>query len=295
MASYWWTETHQDEPLLRVAVFQGASSPNGDVASNVREVELQAKRASEEYRAHVLVVPEVFLSGYGLTRELTLIAARYIIAEKVMAHLQSIAQKYSIALFIGYPELEEEKIYNSVSLIDERGQILLTYRKTHLWAEKERALYTPGNALSPIVELRGVRVAAMICYDTEVSEVARCLTLRGAQLILVGTALGPSLENEHIVRTLVPARALENHIWIAYADFGSAGYLGLSCIVGPDGQVLAEVKDDPLIVAELNPKKYLRSIQSTPYLADRRPELYAPIIDPQYLARLPADYKYTNE
>jgi predicted amidohydrolase len=267
---------------------------DGDVSSSVAQVELQAERASREHSVNLLVFPELFLSGYGLSREITLSAARYIVQEKVISHLRNVARQYSIALLICYPELVDEKIYNSATLINEHGDILLTYRKTHLWAEKERELFVEGDRLSSVVEIRGVRVAVMICYDMEMGEVARCLTLLGAQLILVPTALATSPANESITRFIVPTRALENHIWLAYANLAPPQFVGLSRIIGPDGNELCRVEKDPLIVADLIPKNYLHAIRSTPYLADRRPSLYSAINDPKYHVKLPIDYKYID-
>ncbi|CAF1145832.1 unnamed protein product [Adineta steineri] len=133
MSSYWWLKEHNEGSILRVAVYEGVSLTDGNVALSVAEVESQAKRASQEHSAHLLIFPELFLSGYGLSREVTLSAARYITQEKVIAYLQNVARQYSIALLICYPELvDDEKIYNSATLINEHGDILLTYRKTHL-------------------------------------------------------------------------------------------------------------------------------------------------------------------
>lgn len=294
MTSYWWLKDHGEGSLLRVAVFQGSSSSDGNVQLNVTEVESQAERASREHGANLLVFPEMFLSGYGLNREITLSAARYIIQENIISHLQNIARQYKIALLICYPELVDDKIYNSATLINEHGDILLTYRKTHLWAEKERELFVEGDQLSSVVEIRGVRVAVMICYDMEMVEVARCLTIRGAQLILVPTALATSPADENIARFIVSTRALENHVWLAYANLAPPKFIGLSRIVGPDGDELRRVEKDPLIVADLIPKNYLQAIQTTPYLADRRPSLYSAIDDLKYRVELPNDYKYTN-
>lgn len=295
MTSYWWLKEHGEGSLLRVAVFEGSSLSDGIVSSSVAQVELQAKRASREHSANLLVFPEVFLSGYGLSPEVTLSAARYIIEENVISHIQNIARQYTIALLICYPELVDEKIYNSATLINEHGDILLTYRKAHLWAEKEREIYAEGDQLSSIAEIRGVRVAVMICYDIEMVEVARCLTVRGAQLILVPTALATSPANEAIARFIIPTRALENHVWLAYANLAPPQFVGLSRIVGPDGEELCRVEKDPLIVADLIPKNYLQAIQTTPYLADRRPSLYSSINDSTYLVKLPADYKYLDD
>ncbi|CAF2320041.1 unnamed protein product [Rotaria sp. Silwood2] len=295
MSSYWWLKEHNEGSLLRVAVFEGSSLTDGNVSVSVAQIELQTERASREHSAHLLVFPELFLSGYGLSHEITLSAARYIIEEKVIAHLQNVANQYSIALLICYPELVDEKIYNSATLINEHGDILLTYRKTHLWGDKERQIFAEGDQLSPVVEVRGVRVGVMICYDMEMTEVARCLTLLGAQLILVPTALATSPANENIIRFIVPTRALENHVWLAYANLSPPQFVGFSRIVGPDGNDLCRVEKDPLIVADLIPKNYLHAIQSTPYLANRQPFLYSIINDPKYLVELPIDYKYTDD
>ena len=295
MSSYWWLQEHSEGSLLRVAVFQGSSSADGDVSSTVAQVELQAQRASRDHSANLLVFPELFLSGYGLSRESMLSAARYIIEKKVLAHLQDVARQYSIALLIGYPELVDEKIYNSATLINEHGEILLTYRKTHLWAEKERQLFAEGDQLSSVVEIRGVRVGVVICYDLEMAETTRSLTLRGAQLILVSTAIANSAANENIIRLIVPTRAMENHVWLAYANLAPPKFIGMSCIVGPDGNELCRVESDPLIVADLIPRNYLHTIRETPYLADRRPSLYSAIHDSKYHVKLPDDYKYTDE
>ncbi|CAF1538119.1 unnamed protein product, partial [Rotaria sordida] len=80
--SYWWLKEHNEGSLLRVAVFEGSSSTDGNVSSTVTQVELQVERASREHSAHLLVFPELFPSGYGLRHEITLSAARYIIQEK---------------------------------------------------------------------------------------------------------------------------------------------------------------------------------------------------------------------
>ena len=294
MSSYWWLKQHSEGSLLRVAVFEGVSSTDGNVATSVKQVEVQAERASREHSANLLVFPELFLSGYGLNYEITLSAARYIINENVIAHVQNVARQYGIALLICYPELVDEKIYNSATLINERGDILLTYRKTHLWANKERYLFVEGDQLSPVVEIRGVRVAVMICYDLEMPEVARTLTLLGAQLILVPTALATSPANENIARYIVSTRALENHVWLAYANLAAPEFVGQSRIIGPDGDELCRVEKDSLIIADLIPKNYLHAIQSTPYLVDRRPTLYSAINDPKYSVKLPSDYNYLD-
>ena len=69
-------------------------------------------------------------------------------------------------------------------------------------------MFRAGDALSAIVTVAGLRVALMICYDLEFPEAARTLALRGAELLLVPTAL--MRPNDAVATRLVPTRAMEN-------------------------------------------------------------------------------------
>jgi predicted amidohydrolase len=87
---------------------------------------------------------------------------------------------------------------------------------------------------------------------------------------------------EVVVRTIVPARAVENQVFLAYANRcgreGDLRYCGLSCVVGPDGADLVRAgRGEELVFADLN-LDHLRAARAlNPYLRDRRPELYAPL------------------
>jgi predicted amidohydrolase len=87
-----------------------------------------------------------------------------------------------------------------------------------------------------------------------------------------------------VARILVPARAVENQVFVAYANRsgreGDLHYCGQSCVVGPDGADLARAgRAEQLILADLDPARLSASRLANPYLADRRPELYGPVAD----------------
>ncbi len=129
-----------------------------------------------------------------------------------------------------------------------------------------------------VAELDGLKIGILICYDVEFPEAVRSLALAGAELIAVPTALIRPFE--FVARVLVPARAIENQVFVAYAglcgDEGDLGYCGLSCIVGPDGQDLARAGTDPaLLFADVDPSTIPECRKTNPYLSDRRPALYA--------------------
>jgi predicted amidohydrolase len=106
-------------------------------------------------------------------------------------------------------------VYNSAILIGERGDTLLNYRKTHLWMDVEKSIYAVGDGGGPgVVRLdpHDVRVGIAICYDCEFSEPCRVLALEGAQLILIPTALAKGEVHETVPLTVVPTRAVDNHV-----------------------------------------------------------------------------------
>ena len=79
---------------------------------------------------------------------------------------------------------------------------------------------------------------------------------------------------------LIPSRAYENHLFVAYVNRcgreGDIEYLGGSCIIGPDGLDVARAgSGEQLIVAEIDLARLRDHPPLNPYLADRRPELYA--------------------
>ena len=117
----------------------------------------------------------------------------------------------------------------------------------------------------------------LICYDVEFPENVRHLALLGADLVAVPTALMRPFDV--VANILVPARAYENQVFVAYVDrCGSdAGfdYCGLSCVVGPDGTDLARAgRGEELIFADLDLSVLHQSRQINTHLRDRRPALY---------------------
>jgi predicted amidohydrolase len=126
-------------------------------------------------------------------------------------------------------------------------------------------------------EIDGLRLGILICYDVEFPETARALALAGADLVAVPTALVRPFDV--VARTLVPARAYENQVHIAYAGLCGAehrvAYCGLSGIAAPDGRMLARAGRRPaLLTADIDLRAASASRAANPYITDRRPDLY---------------------
>jgi hypothetical protein len=88
----------------------------------------------------------------------------------------------------------------------------------------------------------GLRVGVAICYDVEFPELIRAYARDGVQLVVVPTAL--MAPHDRVARLVVPVRALENQIFLGYANRcgqePGLDFVGLSRICGPRGQILAE-------------------------------------------------------
>jgi len=197
----------------------------------------------------------------------------------VAQQIANIAKAHSVAILYGFMEACGDKRYNSVQLVKSDGQLLLHYRKTHLWGDLDRQLFTPGNTLAPVADLNGWSISTLICYDVEFPETVRALSLAGAELVLVPTALMQPWR--FVAEQLVAVRAAESQVFIAYANLvGSernTHYEGRSCIVGPDGEFLSSAcaSDNALLHVTLEKSSLRTTRQNLPYLHNRRPELYA--------------------
>ena len=145
-------------------------------------------------------------------------------------------------------------------------------------------MFSAGEQVLRPVELNGLKVGVLICYDVEFPENVRRWALAGAELVAVPTALMQPYD--FVAQRLVPVRAYENQIFVAYANRcdreGDLAYLGQSCLVAPDGTDLARAgSGEELIMGDIDVAGMAESRRLNTYLADRRPELYASLVQRQ--------------
>ncbi|MFD4753372.1 carbon-nitrogen hydrolase family protein [Streptomyces sp. NPDC058426] len=276
-------------PPLRLALAQSSGTP-GDVRANLDALDALAARAASS-GAHLLVAPELFLSGYApehrspdagvagsrSERDAPPLAALALEEAEAAAELGTLARRHGLAVLAGYPERAGSATYNSALLVGPEGAPLAAYRKTHLYGPYERAVFTAGDRAVVQAELRGVRLGVLICYDVEFPENVRAHADAGTEVLLVPTAL--LAPYDFVARSLVPVRAFESQLHIAYVNRtgpeGGFDFVGLSCLAAPDGTAPARAGAGPeLLLAEADPALLAASRAANPYLADRRTDLY---------------------
>jgi predicted amidohydrolase len=248
-------------------------------AEGLARMERAAERAAAG-GADLLILPEMALTGYNIGAAAVEAAAEGEggAADRALA---AAARRHRIGILAGYPRRDAAgRPVNSARLVGKDGATVATYAKCHLYGGVDRAQFAPGPALSGVFEWLGWRLALAICYDIEFPETARALALAGAEAILVPTAnMAPY---DSVAQRLVPARAEENAVFLAYANYTGAeaefDYVGLSCVCGPDGSDRARAgRGEEMIFADIDRAEVARLRVHATHLFDRRPELYAPL------------------
>ena len=196
---------------------------------------------------------------------------------KIFLELSQCARSNDIGILYGYPELDEVSglnvYYNSIQFIDKCGRPLANYRKIHLWIDSTNVerMFTPGEKFE-VVEFCGMKMGLLICYDVEICEAVRILALRGVETVLVPTAC----PYQPFQDFLIPSRAFENGVYVAYVNHGGGTFAGKSVCSDSDGNILVctEAKEEGIFLVAV--KRKSKKTQS--HLNDRRPDLYKEIV-----------------
>lgn len=171
-----------------------------DPVSNLERLESECAAAVEK-GAHIVVFPESFLHGY--TRTVAPGSAR--------AAMEKVSGRFPGTAFI-FGSFSDERCNRMT--VWRGGCERARYDKVHLFAPNgETEIWEPGTRYVA-VDFEGFRLGLMNCNDLRFPEQARALRLEAGCHILVVAAWWPWRRN-HIWRTLLRARAIENGVWVA--------------------------------------------------------------------------------
>ena len=252
---------------MRIAALQ-MQAQAGDAAANLALID-RAAREAKAGGAALLIAPELTLPGYGAGEAMRSLAEP--VDGRQVAALRASAATNGIAILAGFAEREGDTVYNSAVFVD--GVRTWLYRKAFLYGEYEKRLFAAAAATACIVEHGGLKIGVLICYDVEFPENVRRLAEAGADLVAVPTALPATDHAAFISGSMIPVRAFENQVHLAYVNHcgadGNFAYAGLSRIAAPDGQTLAVADTSPsLLFADIGPAAYAAAREANPYLED---------------------------
>jgi predicted amidohydrolase len=238
-------------------------------------------RQSYEAGATLLVLPEAILAADmndpGLAvREAQPLDGPFLTQLRLASRDSAVTTIFSMHI----PDGPQRVVNAQIALRD--GEIIARYDKLHLYdafAMQESKRVNAGNTLPPLVDVGGMKVGMMTCYDIRFPELARRLVVDGAEVLVLPSAWVRGPLKEHHWEVLTTARALENTCYlIAVGECGPRN-IGNSMIIDPLGVVIARAAEEPaLIFAELDAHRVASVRQRLPVLINRRfarPELNA--------------------
>ncbi|MDF2682258.1 MAG: hypothetical protein K0R47_3448 [Brevibacillus sp.] len=250
--------------MVKVAAIQ-MKPDSGKVEANLQQAIRMGEQAARD-GAHLIVFPELWKTGYHLTKgEFQQLAETP--AGKTVSLLRELAKEWRTVIVLPFAEKEEDRLYISLAVIENTGELLATYRKSFVWG-KEKESFTDGERVYRTIRTSLGNIGVLICYDIEFPEPARLLALQGAELIIVPSVWSFPAESRWDIQ--LPARALDNTVFLLGVNTVGEGSCGKSKLVAPDGHVLCEApREEPCILLhEIDPTLIVKTRAFIPYLAD---------------------------
>ncbi|MCW3479644.1 carbon-nitrogen hydrolase family protein [Neisseriaceae bacterium JH1-16] len=242
-----------------------ASCRDGDVAFNLDKA-LSAIAASHGH-ADLLVLPETFIPGFPTPDDIASLAEP--LDGPSVTAIRAAARAAGVSVVFGFAEEESGRYFNTAVLVDAAGDILLSYRKTHLY-ESDQGVFEPGLGY-PVCDWQGIKLGLLICFDIEFPESARALARNGAELIVVID--GMMEPYNHVHRTMLPVRAMENQLFLVLCNRVGAGdqyrFCGQSQVVDPQGRnlAIASASEEAIVDITLDLSELARAREAFSYLA----------------------------
>jgi N-carbamoylputrescine amidase len=180
------------------------------------------------------------------------------------------------------------RTYDCSPVFDTDGNYCGKQRMSHILegpGYNERYYYWEGDSGYPVFDVGPARIGVAICYDRHFPEGMRALALGGADLIVVPTATA-RLEAQFraVWEVEMQAAAVANGVFVAVANRAGAddtlSFFGSSFAVDPYGRVLARAPEDDvaLLLVDLDLDLVEQARRDMPFLRDRRPETYGPLV-----------------
>jgi N-carbamoylputrescine amidase len=279
--------------MRKVKVAATQMSCSWDIDDNIRKADALVRKAAEQ-GAQIILLQELFETPYFCQKEKSdyYRYATELEQNRAVKHFQGVAKELGVVLPISFYEKKNYARYNSLAVIDADGQILGTYRKSHIPdgpGYEEKFYFNPGDTGFRVWNTRYAKIGVGVCWDQWYPEAARCMALMGAELLFYPTAIGSepldsTIDSKdhwqtcmlgHAAANLMPVIA-SNRIGVESDDDFSITFYGSSFIAGPLGNKVAEAgrTEETVLVAEFDLDQLEVQRLEWGVFRDRRPDLY---------------------
>jgi len=283
---------------LTVAALQlalGSANERENIAAVSALVEEAAARG-----AQIVLPPELFSGPYfcKVEDDALFATARALAEHPSVIAMQALAKGLKVAIPTSFFERDGHHYYNTLAMIDAGGEILGTYRKSHIPdgpGYEEKFYFRPGNDGFKVWDVFGTRIGVGVCWDQWYPETARVLALKGAELLFYPTAIGsepkdPEMDTSRLWRRAMVGHAVSNCMPVIAAnrighenECGGDGqhFYGHSFICDEWGDLVEQfgAEESGALVATLDLAAAARHRASWGFFRDRRPQLYGRICE----------------
>ena len=272
------------------------------IKDNVKEninksLDLASKAASQ--KVNVFLLQELFQTQYFCSTQNSKffdLAITFPNSE-IFEVFSNFCKHHKIVIPISFFEKYGQNYFNSLVLIDSKGELSDIYRKSHIPdgpGYNEKFYFTPGNTGFKVFDTEYGKIGCGICWDQWFPECARSMTLLGADMILYPTAIGsepqdPNLNSKKHWENVMIGHSAANQIPIISSnrigeeieDDIKINFYGGSFITNHLGSIQAQMDSvtEGVISHEINVDEIRKFRQSWGNFRDRRPDLYKKICD----------------
>jgi N-carbamoylputrescine amidase len=266
-------------------------------ASEHRAVLADGIRLAAKNGARIVCLQELTLSPYFAThpdrrREASALAET-IPDGPTTTFAQEMARETEAAVHASLYERNEDGLgYNTAICVAPDGRLLARTRKMHIPrfpGYHEDKYFDVGDSGFPVIEIEGARFGFPTCWDQWFPELARCYSLRGAEILVYPTAIGSephlgTFNTQPLWEQMIRANGLANATFmIAVNRIGREDpleFYGSSFISDPYGRVLVQAPRDAdaVIVADLDLDQR-RDWLEFGLVSTRRPSQYVLLVE----------------
>jgi N-carbamoylputrescine amidase len=277
---------------ISVAVLQ--TSYGADMKENISKTETLVRSAAKQ-GAQVILPSELFQGQYFCTEQdpKWFKTAYPAATHPCVVAMQKLAQSLKVVIPISIFEKDGPRYYNSVIIADADGQILGTYRKSHIPdgpGYQEKYYFRPGDTGFKAWATKYGNIGVGICWDQWYPECARAMMLQGAEILLYPTAIGSepydgALDTHkrwqramqgHAVSNAVPVIA-SNRIGLEQVGAAKQQFYGHSFIADQTGELVQSfgANDEGVLTYNFDLAELESYRADWGFFRDRRTDLYA--------------------
>lgn len=283
--------------MSKVTVAATQMACSWDREANVARAEKLVREAARR-GANVVLIQELFETPYFCKDH----AARYFdLAKPLEGHpaverFRALARELDVVLPVSVFERANNVFYNSLVMVDAGGQVLGSYRKSHIPegpGYHEKFYFSPGDTGFKVFATKFAKLGVAICWDQWFPETARAMALMGAEILMYPTAIGsephdPTLDSSahwqrtmqgHAAANVMPLLA-SNRIGVEEGAHYAMTFYGSSFIASHTGEKIAEADrtSEAVLTAEFDLDAVRRYREAWGVFRDRRPDLYHPLL-----------------